>query len=196
MYMNKIFKNVFLSVGMFAFALAGLVSVNKAEALACTMTTGTWNGTAGGVNDGATNGTTTFSGCTGNLTPAIGDTLTIPANVTLQIIGDATIVGITIADPAATGANGITVDTTKTLTNTGTLVFAANTGALHQTITLSGTGILTMAAVNITMNGSSGAGNQVINVGGGVLLASTITIIGGDSTGETYITASTGTIQA
>jgi hypothetical protein len=188
-------KNVFLLVGMFVFtfALAGAFSASKAEAATCTMASGTWDGVAGA--GGA--GTAVFSGCTGGGAnfPAVGDTIQIPANIALQITGDATVAAVIVDDPAATGANGITVDTTKTLTVSGGVTFTANTGALNQTITLTGSGTLAVTG-DITMTGSSGAGNQSITAAGaGVINAANITIAGGASTGATSITTATGTIQ-
>ena len=161
-------KKVFLSVGMLAFtlALAGAISTNSAEAAVCTMTTGSWNGVAGGVNDGATNGSTTFSGCTGALTPAVGDTLTIPTNVVLTISADATVAGVTLADPVA-DSNGITVSG-GTLTS-GPLAFTGSSGAGNSTVSL---GANNLTATTIVIADGAGAGDSVLTATTGTITSS------------------------
>lgn len=164
--MSNIKKVLGLGMAILAVAFVFTLSAPSAEAAVCTMTTGTWNGTAGGVNDGATNGTSTFSGCTGSLTPAVGDTLLVPTNVVLTISASATVAGTTLADPVAS-SNGITL-TGGTFTS-GPLVFTGSSGAGDSTVSLAS---FALAATTIAIADGSGAGNSVLTATTGTITSS------------------------
>ncbi|MFA4917044.1 MAG: peptidoglycan-binding protein [Syntrophales bacterium] len=150
-------KNVFLSVGMLVFVLGvfGFVSVSKAEATCNAVTTGDWT-------DG-----TKWTGCAGsNGIPAAADAAIINANVVITVNATSpTIASITIANPAATGANGIIIPNGQTLAVTGAVTYTANSGALAQTITMNGTGTLT-TGTDFTMPAPTGAGNALVACNG------------------------------
>ncbi|MFA6353833.1 MAG: peptidoglycan-binding domain-containing protein [Candidatus Paceibacterota bacterium] len=144
-------KNVFLSVGMLAFALGvfGLVSTSKAEAYARTASvSGAWGDTA------------TWGG---NSVPVAGDTVTINAAVTVNIDATAAATSITFIDPAAGAGNGITFTGTNTLTVSGAITVPLSSGVGTTTIAV-GTGTLSAGSVSIT-GGASGIGSMTVGDG-------------------------------
>ena len=154
------FKNVFLSVGIFVFALGvfGLVGTSKAEAFTRTASvTGNWADTV------------TWGG---NSIPTVSDDVIINGNVVVTINTAGAVANtITIADPIATGNNGITIASPGTLSLTG-----GATGA-------------------ITITGSSGASDSTIDVADGSLSAKAIAINdGAGAGGVSTLTVSTGSI--
>jgi hypothetical protein len=174
---------------VFVFAMFGLVSTSKAEA-ACVVTgTGTWDGVAGAGGGG----TAVFTGCVASH-PAVDEAVIIPSNVTLTVsAGTPTIGALTIDNPSAGGANGLTINAGIPLIVTGAVTFTANTGTLAQTITLSGAAP-SLTAGSVVMSGSSSSGTQSIVVGAGTLTAGGITITDGAGTGDILVSATTGII--
>jgi hypothetical protein len=164
--MKLTFKNVFLSVGVLAFALLLVVSLptNKVEANTCTA-----------VSDGDWHTVARWSGC-GGVLPQATDDVVIPDNYELTMSGSSSIASLTIQN-AATTANGLTIGTGNTLTVTGSVSLAASAGAASTlaigggTLTLgtNGTGDLTIAgdgtndsAVTLTAGGTLTVGDDIV----------------------------------
>jgi len=133
---------------------------------ACTMTTGTWNGTANTNNVGNVTGTAVWTGCSGGagFSPAVGDTVTIGSGITLTITGSGSIAGITMGTP--TVANALIINDGFTLTDSGALTFNSNSSAVNSLVTLgssSGAGNLTVGSISMASPGGAVASIEKIN---------------------------------
>ncbi len=157
----------------------------------CTMTTGTWNGTA---NANSGTGTAAWTGCTGGagFSPTTGDTIQINSGITLTITGNAQVAGITMATP--TVANQLIINDGFTLTDTGALTFNTNATAITSAVTLgSGTGAGNLTVGSISMAAPTGAVASLEKIrcstnGTGTLTVSgagTIAITGSSTTSNT-----------
>ena len=160
------FKNVFLSVGIFVFALAmfGLGS-SKAEAATCTASAGDWM-------------TPGIWSCA--RVPLAGDDVVIPTNVAVTL-GAAGAVANTISfDPAAANSSITMSGATTTLNVTGAITIPATTsaGVVSQLVVADGTltagGVITITG-SVTDNEDSilSATTGTINANGGITFAGT-----------------------
>jgi len=152
--MNSIFKNVFLSVGifLFIFGMFGFVS-NKAEAATITSAgSGIWNLGATWVG-----GVIPIAGS--DVVIAAGHTVTLAADQTITAIDSLTINGTGVLTNAATSAIVIpTVVVEGTLTNTGVLSIGT---ALSGAGALTNTGTLNLAGTSTITTLTAGGGGTV-----------------------------------
>jgi hypothetical protein len=177
-FMKLSLKNVFLSVGIFAFVLAlvGAVSTSKAEAYArVASVSGAWGDTA------------TWGG---NSVPVAGDTVTINAAITVNVDTTAAATSITFVDPAA-GANGLTFTGTNTLTVSGAITVPLSSGAGTTTIAV-GTGFLTAGSVSIT-GGASGVGSMTVSTGH-ITTTGDFSLLGASGIGKALLTSTGGSV--
>ena len=185
-------KNLALA-GVFVFFIAGFFAIsslqaNKAEAAACNATT-TGNWSVGG----------NWTGCTGaGGVPAATDTITINQGVTITAdSGTMTVAGLTIATGA--GANGLSISTGQLVTVNGNLAYTANTNTVNQTITLNGTGNLTVTGT-FTMPAPTSSGSSLVTCAasatGTLSVGSTLTMTASNAGGgDVTITGLTCTID-
>jgi hypothetical protein len=182
-------KNVFLSVGIFAFTLAlvGALSTSKAEAVAITF-----------APTGATGLWSVGANWSGGTVPLAADTITINAGKTVTVDVTSAIGGIIIADPAGAVATGIIINTGVTLLDSGSLAYAANTGTADQTILINGTGALSVATTTIvTAPTSTGDAYLTIATAGTFTPTGAVTINGSAATtGDVIFAVGTGTLTA
>ncbi|MFA4975501.1 MAG: peptidoglycan-binding domain-containing protein [Candidatus Paceibacterota bacterium] len=175
-------KNVFLSVGIFAFTLAlvGALSTNKAEAFARTASvTGNWADTA------------TWGG---NSVPTSSDTVTINAAVVVTInTAGAVASTVTLVDPVNAG-NGITIASPGTLVVTGAITYAGSSGTGHTTVAVAD-GALTVANVVLTDIITAG-GDSVLSVSTGSIITTGtgIAMTAVDTVDAQLLATSTGSI--
>lgn len=138
---------VFLVISFFGLST---LNAHKAEAAACNATT-TGNWSVG----------SNWTGCTGaGGVPASTDTITINQGVTITAdSGTMTVAGLTIATGA--GANGLSISTGQLVTVNGNLAYTANANTVNQTITLNGTGSLTVTGT-FTMPAPTSSGSSLV----------------------------------
>ncbi|MGH7249382.1 MAG: hypothetical protein ACREGC_00225, partial [Minisyncoccia bacterium] len=170
----------------------------RADAATCTMTTGSWDGTANVDNSGHTHGTATFSSCTGagTFTPAVGDTISIPAAVTLTVTGSGTVANVAFPDPVAAGSHALVINSPATLTVTTATTMTVSTGASHGTITVDSGATLTSptiavgSAEAVTNNGTTTVATALSGLGTFTNGNGSVLNLGGTST-ITTLSAST-----
>ena len=185
-------KNLALA-GVFVFFVAGFFAMSslqahKAEAAACNATT-TGNWSVG----------SNWTSCTGaGGVPASTDTITINQGVTITAdTGTMTVAGLTIATGA--GANGLSISTGQLVTVNGNVAFTANANAVNQTITLNGTGNLTVTGT-FSMPNPTSTGSSLVTCAasatGTLSIGSTLTMTASNATGgDVIITGLTCTID-
>ncbi len=150
-------KSVFLSVGIFVFALVlvGVFSTNKAYANTCTsQSSGDWH-------------TAARWGACGGTFPQSGDTVVIAtAHAITMATGDATITALTFNDAVA-AANSLTISNAHTLTVSGATTYTATTGAAGSTLAV-GDGTFTTGTLVIN-DGATQTGDMVLSVSTGTI---------------------------
>ena len=175
--MKLTLKNVFLSVGMLAFAF--MLFTSKAEASTCVLATGAhnWNDTAAWTGCGVTN------------LPATGDSISIPGGGVVTVNVDTPVVNdITISNASAGGATGITIGGSFTL-SAASISMAVPVAVGVSTVDVAG-GTLALTG-NLTIMGGAGASQaSVVTVAGGnINVTGNISFTGGTSAAQSQLTS-------